>query len=152
MALPPPTYAATPAPLPPSPSVGASRKALSGMTFVLTGTFPEFGGDNGINLGKERVSALIKSHGARVCGSVSKKTTALLVGKDPGAGKVREAGMRDVVMINLKGLLQVISGRPVSEADCPDIGSFSTGYDGSVVVPDREAQFLRSEAKRSKHA
>lgn len=152
LGLPPPAAAATPAPPPPSPSVGGAPKALSGMSFVLTGTFSELGGGEGINLGKERVADLIKSHGARVCGSVSKKTTALLVGNDPGAGKVREAAIRDVVMINLKGLHQVISGRPVSEADCPDIGSFSTGYDGSVAVPDREAQFLRSEAKRGKHA
>jgi DNA ligase (NAD+) len=50
---------------------------FEGMTFVLTGTLP--------HLGREEAKTLIKERGGSVSGSVSKKTTYLLLGADAGS-------------------------------------------------------------------
>jgi DNA ligase (NAD+) len=56
---------------------------LVGMTFVITGTLP--------TMSREEAAAFIKSHGGQVTGSVSKKTSYLVVGADPGGTKVNKA-------------------------------------------------------------
>jgi DNA ligase (NAD+) len=48
-----------------------------GMTFVLTGTLP--------TLGREQAKEMIKERGGKVSGSVSKKTTYVLLGADAGS-------------------------------------------------------------------
>ncbi len=66
----------------------AAVSALSGKTFVLTGTLAGMTRDEA----KERLTAL----GAKVAGSVSKKTDYVVVGEDAGskADKARELGIR----------------------------------------------------------
>ena len=61
---------------------GAQPNALAGKTFVLTGIFPEVGGGAGLNLGKEKMKAIIEQFGGRVCSAVSGKTDVLLAGKE----------------------------------------------------------------------
>lgn len=70
---------------------GAPRGSLVGQTFVITGTFPEVGGGEGLQLGKDRVKKMITSFGGKVASSVSGKTDVLVVGKDPGFSKVSKA-------------------------------------------------------------
>jgi len=73
----------------PVPGMGLARhNSLAGQTVVLTGIFPEVGGGTGLELGKERVRKMIESFGGRVTGSVSGKTSFLLVGREPGMSKV----------------------------------------------------------------
>lgn len=145
-----------PAPTPSGPSEALDGNKpsgcpkFSGMVFAISGVFPELGGGNGINLGKEEVANMIRSRNGRVAGSVSSKTTVLVVGKEPGVSKVREASIKDVPMVSLTGLRQMMNGAAVEEAESPSIAAFSSGYSGDVVVSDREAQFLRSEAKQQK--
>jgi DNA ligase (NAD+) len=66
---------------------GAPRSSLpqvlEGMSIVVTGTLDEFSRDG--------VADAIKSRGGKSPGSVSKKTTALVVGAEPGASKLTKA-------------------------------------------------------------
>jgi DNA ligase (NAD+) len=57
-------------------------QTFAGKTFVLTGTLP--------SLGREEAKAMIKERGGKVSSSVSKKTSYLLLGAEPGS-KLAEA-------------------------------------------------------------
>ncbi len=50
---------------------------LAGKTFVLTGTLP--------SLGRREAKEILEAHGAKVAGSVSKKTDYVLAGENPGS-------------------------------------------------------------------
>ncbi len=60
---------------------------FSGMTFVLTGTLP--------TMKRDAAKALIESHGGKVSGSVSKKTSVVVAGDDAGSKltKAEELGI-----------------------------------------------------------
>ena len=61
---------------------------LDGMTFVVTGTLSR--------LSRSEAEALIKANGGKASGSVSKKTSYLLCGENPGSklDKARELGIK----------------------------------------------------------
>ena len=65
----------------------AAEGALTGRTYVITGTLAA--------MTREEAEAALKRLGAKVAGSVSKKTTAVIVGADAGskAEKARELGV-----------------------------------------------------------
>ena len=50
---------------------GAKAGSLKGKTFVLTGVFPEVGGGQGLNLGKDKVETMITSFGGTVTSAIS---------------------------------------------------------------------------------
>ncbi len=64
-----------PRPLPP-PATGG-KLPFAGKTFVLTGTLPR--------RSRAEAEALIKQHGGKISGSVSKVTAYVLAGEDPGS-------------------------------------------------------------------
>ncbi|MGM9597915.1 MAG: NAD-dependent DNA ligase LigA [Eubacteriales bacterium] len=72
---------------------------LAGQTFVLTGTLP--------NMTRDEASALIKAHGGKVSGSVSKKTSYVVAGEEAGSKltKARELG---VAVIDEAALLAML--------------------------------------------
>ena len=74
---------------------------LAGQTFVLTGTLP--------NMTRDEASALIKAHGGKVSGSVSKKTSYVVAGEEAGSKltKARELG---VAVIDEAALLSMLGG------------------------------------------
>jgi len=73
---------------------------LKDMTFVITGTLP--------NLKREEAANLIESHGGKVSGSVSKKTSYLLAGDEAGS-KLTKAQELGINIINEEELLKMIS-------------------------------------------
>ena len=75
---------------------------LSGKTFVITGTLP--------TLSRDEAKDLLEAAGAKVAGSVSKKTDYLLAGTDAGSklDKARELG---VAVLDEAAALQLINGR-----------------------------------------
>jgi DNA ligase (NAD+) len=76
-----------------------ASNALDGLTFVLTGTLP--------NLTRDEASALIEAHGGRVTGSVSKKTSYVVVGESPGskADKAVSLGIPTLDEASLQALI-----------------------------------------------
>jgi DNA ligase (NAD+) len=74
---------------------------LAGMTFVLTGTLP--------TLSRETVKEQIERLGGKVAGSVSKKTTYVVAGADPG-GKLDRARELGVVVLDESQFKELIDG------------------------------------------
>mmetsp|Transcript_2524 Transcript_2524/g.5431 ORF Transcript_2524/g.5431 Transcript_2524/m.5431 type:complete len:849 (+) Transcript_2524:32-2578(+) len=123
----------------PRPGVnGAVPNVLAGKKFVLTGIFPEVGGGSGLDLGKERTKQMIESFGGRVTTGVSGKTNFVVVGKEPGASKVRQARERDIPLIDLISLRRLLLGQQqledVKNQPPPRITSFSSGYMGNALL------------------
>jgi DNA ligase (NAD+) len=65
------------------PAAPDQPQVLAGMSIVVTGTVEGFT--------REAAEEAITSRGAKSPGSVSKKTTAVVVGTDPGAAKLTKA-------------------------------------------------------------
>jgi BRCT domain type II-containing protein len=55
---------------------------LAGLTFVLTGVLE--------TIERETASSLIEQCGGRVTSSVSRKTSYIVVGDDPGSAKIKK--------------------------------------------------------------
>lgn len=66
-----------------APRTPAAEPTLAGMSIVVTGTLS--------TMSREDAVAAITARGGRSPGSVSKKTTALVVGDEPGASKLTKA-------------------------------------------------------------
>ena len=79
--------------------VTRSGGTLKGLTIVITGTLP--------TLSREQATALIEANGGRVSGSVSKKTSFVLVGADAGSKleKARQLGVKVVDEDELKRMV-----------------------------------------------
>lgn len=72
---------------------------VAGKTFVLTGTLP--------NLARAEAAAKIKAAGGKVSGSVSKKTSYVVVGAEAGS-KLAEAEALGVAQLDEAGLLELL--------------------------------------------
>ncbi len=69
---------------------------LSGKTYVITGTLEAYS--------REQAAAALEEAGAKVTNSVSSKTTALVVGEEPGASKLTKAQKLGVDLVDEAGL------------------------------------------------
>lgn len=73
---------------------------LLGKTYVITG---ELSG-----MSREEAAARLQALGAKVTGSVSKKTTALIVGTEPGASKLEKATLLGIATLDETGFLALL--------------------------------------------
>ena len=107
-----------------------SANSQKEIRFVMTGTFPELGGGGGLNLGKDKLKALITSFGGRVTSSVSGKTDILVVGKNPGFSKVSKARRQpNCKLMSLKDLTEYFEGnKKLNSVEPMLIENFSAGY------------------------
>lgn len=80
---------------PPAPGT----QPLAGMTFVITGTLP--------NLSRDQARELIQNNGGKVTDSISKKTSYLLLGAEPGS-KLTKAQELGVSVIDEAAFLTLI--------------------------------------------
>lgn len=80
---------------------GAAPGALAGATYVITGTLS--------GMSRAEATAALEARGARVTGSVSARTTGLVVGDDPGnkADKARALG---VTILDEEALRTLLAG------------------------------------------
>lgn len=85
---------------PAAPAVSGGSQKLKGNTFVITGTLP--------TLSREAAEDLIRSNGGKVTSSVSKKTSYLLLGEDPGSkfDKAQELGIKTLSETEFRQLIR----------------------------------------------
>jgi DNA ligase (NAD+) len=84
---------------------------LAGKAFVITGTLP--------SMTRERAAELIEAHGGKVTGSVTKKTSYLLAGADPGGTKYNRAVELNIPVLDEAALLAML-GEPTPATPAGD--------------------------------
>ena len=84
-----------------TPTLVKESNRLDGLTFVLTGTLP--------TLKRNDAAAMLKSNGAKVSGSVSKKTDYVVAGADAGS-KLSDAQRLGVKIIDEAEMLSMLEG------------------------------------------
>jgi len=132
---------------------GALAGALQGQTFVVTGIFPELGGGSGLDLGKAKCKAMVEAFGGKVTGSISGKTSYLIVGKQPGASKVSAAAGKGVQRIDIQGLKDVLeSGGARALKDAPPVAitAFSAGFRGNGLAALTDVDHLYDPPAKAK--
>jgi DNA ligase (NAD+) len=73
---------------------------LTGSTYVVTGTLE--------SMSREEATSALEAKGAKVTASVSKKTTGLVVGEEPGASKLTKAQREGVALLTEADLLALL--------------------------------------------
>lgn len=81
----------------------AGEQPLAGMTFVITGTLPD--------LSRNEATAIIEEAGGKVTGSVTKNTSYLLVGENPGGSKFNKAQSLGTPQIDWAQLQEMMKAR-----------------------------------------
>jgi DNA ligase (NAD+) len=77
---------------------------LTGETYVITGTLE--------SMTREEAAAELEARGAKVAGSVSKKTTAVIVGEEPGATKLKKARELGTQVLDEAALEKLLASAP----------------------------------------
>ena len=75
---------------------------LTGQTYVITGTLEGWS--------RDEAQAELEARGAKVTGSVSKKTTGLIVGEEPGGSKLKKAQTSGVPLLDEAALADLLRG------------------------------------------
>jgi DNA ligase (NAD+) len=78
---------------------------LSGHVYVITGTLEGWT--------REQAASELEARGAKVAGSVSKKTTGVIVGEEPGATKLNKAREVGVPVLDEQALAGLLEANPV---------------------------------------
>lgn len=82
------------------PEASDLPQTLEGLIVVVTGTLERFS--------RDEAEAAIKSRGGKSPGSVSKKTTAVVIGAGPGASKVTKAEELGIPLLDESGFLELL--------------------------------------------
>jgi DNA ligase (NAD+) len=77
---------------------------LTGNVYVITGTLE--------SMTREEAAAELEARGAKVAGSVSKKTTALVVGEEPGGSKFNKAKELGTPLLDEAALTKLLASSP----------------------------------------
>ena len=91
-------------------SANAAALPSAGKTVVLTGTLP--------TLSREHAKAMLEAAGAKVAGSVSKKTHYVVAGSEAGS-KLDKAQELGVAVLDEAGMLALLADAPTPSGDSP---------------------------------
>ena len=91
-------------------STNAAALPLADKTVVLTGTLP--------TLSREHAKAMLEAAGAKVAGSVSKKTHYVVAGSEAGS-KLDKAQELGVAVLDEAGMLALLADAPTPSGDSP---------------------------------
>ena len=92
------------------PAEGPGPQPFQGMRFVVTGRLEGFT--------RTEAESFIKSHGGQVTGSVSKKTSYVVMGEEPG-GKRDDAEQLGVPVISEDDLVELAAAQPDTPPETP---------------------------------
>ncbi|SNQ45694.1 DNA ligase [Frankia canadensis] len=105
-------------------------RPLDGVTVVITGTLPE-------PWSRDRATEAVQTRGGKVTGSVSKKTTFVVVGADPGAAKYDKARSLGVPVLDDTGFALLLDrGADAAREAAAPIDADPTVADPAVADPD----------------
>jgi DNA ligase (NAD+) len=82
----------------------AGPQPLAGKTYVITGELP--------GMSREEAASRLQALGAKVTGSVSKKTTGLIVGAEPGASKLEKATALGIATLDEAAFMALLNSQP----------------------------------------
>lgn len=88
----------------PEPTKQVAATTLAGLSFVITGTLSQ---------PRETFEALIRDHGGVLASSVSKKTSYVLVGANPGGSKFTKAQALGTPLLQEADFMALIAGEAV---------------------------------------
>jgi DNA ligase (NAD+) len=86
----------------------AASAALAGQVFVITGTLP--------SMTREQAAELIESHGGKIAASVTKKTSFLVAGSEPGGSKYNKALELGIPLLDQAALLERVGATSAGQA------------------------------------
>ncbi|MDP9490981.1 MAG: NAD-dependent DNA ligase LigA, partial [Actinomycetota bacterium] len=75
---------------------------LTGRTYVITGTLDRWT--------RDQAQAELEARGAKITNSVSKKTSGLIVGEEPGNSKLTKAQRVGVPLLDEQALTELLTG------------------------------------------
>jgi DNA ligase (NAD+) len=84
---------------------------LTGNTYVITGTLE--------SMTREEAAAELELRGAKVAGSVSKKTTAVVVGEEPGGSKFNKARQLGTPLLDEAAFSELLAASPAPAGRSP---------------------------------
>lgn len=90
------------------PTASQSPQVLQGMAIVVTGTLAAFS--------REGAEEAIKERGGKSPGSVSKKTTAVVVGEAPGAAKLNKAQELGIPILNEEQFVELLNSGQIPQS------------------------------------
>jgi DNA ligase (NAD+) len=87
---------------------------LTGNTYVITGTLERWT--------REQAASELEARGAKVAGSVSKKTTGVVVGEEPGGTKLNKARELEVPILDEAALAKLLDENPPARPPGESLG------------------------------
>jgi hypothetical protein len=94
----------------PSATDGAIPGCLKGLRFVMTGTWPDLGGGQGLTSGRLQLKSCIEKFGGLVTSNYSRLTNFLVIGDNPGSRKVIKAHKKKLKIIDFNQLTKLMVG------------------------------------------
>jgi DNA ligase (NAD+) len=88
---------------------------LTGNTYVITGTLEGWT--------RDQAASELEARGAKVAGSVSKKTSGVIVGEEPGKTKLSKARDLEVAILDEQALAKLLAENPPARAPAESLGS-----------------------------